>query len=62
MTAISHVLRKYGFNFELKEQKIVFIDILEKKDVFALLPSGFGKSKTYSLMPSVAHEVDTRPG
>ena len=34
-TTISHVLRKYGFNFELKEeQRTVVIEILDKKDVF----------------------------
>ena len=56
-TAISNVLRKYGFDFELKEeQRTVVFDILEKKDVFALLPTGFGKSMTYTL---VADEVGT---
>ena len=55
-TAISNVLRKYGFDFEQKEQRTVVFDILEKKDVFALLPTGFGKSMTYTL---VADEVGT---
>lgn len=59
-TAISNVLRKYGFDFELKEeQRTVVFDILEKKDVFALLPTGFGKSMTYTLVPLVADEVGT---
>ena len=59
-TAISNVLRKYGFDFELKEeQRTVIIDILEKNDVFALLPTGFGKSMTYTLVPLVADEVGT---
>lgn len=55
---LANVLTKFKFDIKLKEeQQSVLFSILEKKDVFALLPTGFGKSMTYILMPLLADEV-----
>lgn len=55
---LAKVLTKFKFEIKLKEeQQSVLFSILEKKDVFALLPTGFGKSMTYILMPLLADEV-----
>lgn len=55
---LAKVLTKFKFEIKLKEeQQCVLFSILEKKDVFALLPTGFGKSMTYILMPLLADEV-----
>lgn len=55
---LAKVLTKFKFEIKLKEeQQSVLFSILEKKDVFALLPTGFGKSRTYILMPLLADEV-----
>lgn len=54
---LAKVLTKFKFEIKLKEEQSVLFSILEKKDVFALLPTGFGKSMTYILMPLLADEV-----
>lgn len=54
---LANVLTKFKFDIKLKEeQQSVLFSILEKKDVFALLPTGFGKSMTY-ILPLLADEV-----
>lgn len=56
--ALSSVLEKFKFDIKLKEeQQNIIFSILRKMDVFALLPTGFGKSMTYILVPLLADEV-----
>lgn len=48
---------KFKIKLKLGQQSVLF-GILKKKDAFALLPTGFGKSLTYILMPLLADEVN----
>lgn len=49
----------YQLDFtELKqEQKEIIWSLLEKKDVFGLLPTGFGKSMIFTLFPLILDQV-----
>jgi superfamily II DNA helicase RecQ len=40
-----------------KEQKQIIAHLLNNKSVFALLPTGFGKSLCYALLPSFQARV-----
>jgi ATP-dependent DNA helicase RecQ len=56
--ALSSVLERFEFQIKLKEeQQQIVSSILKKQDVFALLPTGYGKSMTYILVPLLADEV-----
>ena len=46
-----------GINIK-KEQEQAVIALLEKKDVFAVLPTGFGKSLIYQSYSSAKSEID----
>ena len=35
------------------EQRLIVEHVVRKKDVFAALPTGFGKSLTFQILPSV---------
>ena len=49
---------KYGFDFNLKEQsEILNIILNEKKNVFGVLPTGFGKSLSFVLPPLLLDHV-----
>lgn len=53
--ALENVLSNLERKFILKEeQRLALKDFIAKKDVFALLPTGFGKSLIYQLAPLVA--------
>lgn len=52
---IEDVCRKYNFEYSLKPEQIAAIkSILEGKDTFISLPTGFGKSMCYVLPPLVS--------
>ena len=57
----ARVLAKHGIDFQLKEEQKRIIDVVikEKKDLFCLLPTGFGKSLVYTLVPLILDEVST---
>ena len=56
--ATRKVLRKFKFDFALKaEQENVVHHLIKGNDVFALLPTGFGKSMCYIMMPLIMSEV-----
>ena len=57
--AVAAVLKDFKGKFSLKtEQKLALEQFLQKKDVFALLPTGFGKSLIYQLAPLVAKRME----
>ena len=59
--AVASVLDDFKGKFSLKkEQKLALEQFLQKKDVFAILPTGFGKSLIYQIAPLVAKV--TSPG
>jgi superfamily II DNA helicase RecQ len=52
------VKQKYGFPFALKkEQEEIIAYICANKNVFVLLPTGFGKSVTFLIPPLIFDEV-----
>ncbi|KAL3870211.1 hypothetical protein ACJMK2_038290 [Sinanodonta woodiana] len=57
----SEILRiksKYGLSVTLKlHQEAIIRHLIERKDVFVLLPTGFGKSLTYILVPLLLDEL-----
>lgn len=56
--SIAKVKEKFGFKIELKPEQLEIIkSVIEGKDVFGLLPTGFGKSMTYIFIPLVLDEV-----
>ena len=61
-TAITKVISQLENISSLKdEQRTALEAFLSGKDVFALLPTGFGKSLIYQLAPLVAKEMETNP-
>jgi len=54
-TALAPTMNELDLAFSLKEeQKTALESFLCKKDVFAVLPTGYGKSLIYQLAPLVA--------
>jgi ATP-dependent DNA helicase RecQ len=50
---IKRILQDKEFHLQLKtEQKEIIQNVLERKDSIAVLPTGFGKSMCYVLLPS----------
>jgi superfamily II DNA helicase RecQ len=48
----------YSFQFNLKtEQMSVLCGLMNKRNVFALLPTGYGKSMCFVLPPLLLNEV-----
>jgi len=59
--AFSRLQSLYGISFNLKEGQFAVIKaILLKKNVFCILPTGFGKSATFVLPPLILDEVSVR--
>ena len=57
-SAYAQVKTDYNFDFELKQhQTDVIRHILQKEDVFAILPTGYGKSLCYVLPPLMLDKV-----
>jgi len=44
--------RRLGYQYMKPEQVDVVVKILQGRDVFAILPTGFGKSLCYACLPS----------
>ena len=61
-SAITSVISNLDSILSLKvEQRTALKAFLCGKDVFALLPTGFGKSLIYQIAPLVAKELGTKP-
>ena len=52
-----HLKSTYGFNNFRKHQKEIITDILNKKDVFAILPTGGGKSLLYQFPATFSGKI-----
>ena len=58
MDTLETILKSYKFQFSLKpEQRDIIEGVVNNKDVFGLLPTGFGKSMTYTLIPLLFDQV-----
>lgn len=56
--AFYEVKKVYNFKFDLKNEQIdVIRDLLNGNNVFAMLPTGFGKSMGFVLPPLMLDEV-----
>ena len=56
--AFKSVKSLYKVEFSLKtEQFVIISDIISTKNVFVILPSGFGKSETFVFPPLILDEV-----
>ena len=54
---IAQVAKEHGYE-KLKEEQLLAIDeFVSEKDVFVSLPTGFGKSLIYGLLPPVYDRV-----
>ena len=57
-TAFSEIKSKYDFTF--KEKQLNAIEsIIDNKDTFIVLPTGYGKSKMYVHLPEIYELVKT---
>lgn len=56
--AYSQVQQKYSFPYLLKkEQEEAILHLLNKQNVFSVLPTGFGKSDLFILTPLLLDQV-----
>ena len=62
MTAYQQVTDKYNLEFDnLKyQQEETLLHILNGRDCLTVLPTGFGKSATYFLLPLLKDEVSLK--
>ena len=53
--AVSYALEELGLEVELKAEQMLAIEsiVLNCKDVLAILPTGFGKSLIYQILPGI---------
>jgi superfamily II DNA helicase RecQ len=60
-TALSEIESKYDFTF--KEKQLTAIEsIIDNKDTCIVLPTGYGKSKMYVLLPEIYELVNNVQG
>lgn len=56
---LQQVYSRYGWSFQLKEKQQAILDgLIQKKNVFGILPTGYGKSLPYMLHPLLMDEVN----
>lgn len=52
LDAVSHVADSFNFKLKMQQEESIF-NFIKGKDVFVSLPTGFGKSLCYNLLPAV---------
>ena len=57
-TAVQQVLTYYNITYSLKQQQLSAIKLVcQRKHTFAVLPTGFGKSDIFGLLPLIMDNV-----
>ena len=57
-TVFDQIKGQHGIAYSLRKEQATVLDLLlDKKNVLAVLPTGFGKSVIYALLPSMLHQV-----
>ena len=51
------VVNLLGYKMLKDGQRRVIVEVIKKRDVFAILPTGYGKSLCYTCMPSLYGEI-----
>ena len=59
--AISEGLQKLGLESLKENQGEAIVCFLKSKDTFVCLPTGYGKSVIYALLPSLSHKISLQP-
>lgn len=59
-SALSDVLSEHGVRYQLRDEQKECLELIcdKKKHVFALLPTGYGKSDIYAWAPLVFSKVN----
>lgn len=58
VNVITIAIQKLGYSSLKKEQLDVIVGFLNGRDVFAVLPTGFGKTLCYACIPLVFDSID----
>ena len=53
LSAVDTVAKSLGYNCLKDEQKVILQELLKNRDIFAVLPTGYGKSMCYISLPLV---------
>ena len=57
--AYSVVKRKYSLNFDLKDKQTeALLHLVNRRHVLTVLPTGYGKSEIFALLPLILNEID----
>lgn len=60
-TAVDRVSIRFGYTELKEEQRCILLNFLKGRDVFGCLPTGFGKSVCFLLLPMLFDELCDRP-